>query len=200
MSDTVMSPEASMLPSDEARVVVYADVASRLVAFGLDAVLLSLGSFALLAGLHVALGPTVRFDGVGILRGRAVLDASRMLVDAIAVTLLGASYFVLAWRWLGGSPGQRFLGIHVQGVDGEPLPAPRGLVRWTVRGGPLALIAIFAGLVVPALQVSIDAVAVTWLFVVLLSIARSDTKRGLHDRIAGSVVTRTARAAIAGTP
>jgi uncharacterized RDD family membrane protein YckC len=194
MSDTVTSPGKSARASDDEHVIVYGDVAARIVAFGLDAVVLALGSFALLAGLHLVLGPTVRFDGAGILRGRAVVDASRMLLDTVAVTTLAASYFALAWRRLGGSPGQRLLGIRVLRADGSPLPAAQGLLRWTIRGGPFALLAILAGLVGPALQVSVDAVAVTWLVLVLVSIARSDTRRGLHDRVAGSVVTRTARA------
>jgi uncharacterized RDD family membrane protein YckC len=201
MRDTVMSPGTSVLASDDAQVTVtvYADVAGRLVAFGLDAVLLTLASFALLAGLHILLGPTVRFDGLGILRGRAIVDISRMVVDAIAVTLFSASYFALTWRALGGSPGQRVLSIRVRQVDGRPLSLSRALVRWAVRGGPLALIAIFAGLVAPVLQLSIDAIAVTWLLIVFLSIAGSATRRGVHDHVAGSVVTRSARAAGAET-
>jgi uncharacterized RDD family membrane protein YckC len=199
MRDTVMSPGTSALASDDAHVTVYADAAGRLVAYGLDAVLLTLGSFAILAGLHVVLGPTVRFDGLGILRGRAIVDASKVLVDAVMVTLFLAAYFVLAWRWLGGSPGQRALGIRVQRLDGRPLPVPQGLVRWIVRGGPFALIVVLTALVAPGLQLSIDAVAVTWLLIVFLSIAGSATRRGVHDHIAGSVVTRGARAAAQGT-
>jgi uncharacterized RDD family membrane protein YckC len=199
MHDKAMSPETALRSTVHAGVTVYADTPGRLVAFGIDAVVLTIASFALIAAFHVLLGPTVRFDGADILRGRAVVDGSRALLDAIAVTTLGAAYFVLAWRQLGGSPGQRLLGIRVQHVDGGPLSVSMGLIRWAVRGGPLGLIAIVAGVVAPAFQISVDAVGAVWIFIVLLSIARSGTKRGLHDRIAGSVVTRSARTAVTAT-
>ena len=106
---------------------------------------------------------------------------------AVAIATGGAlyllwtvGYFVTFWTTTGQTPGSRVFRIGVRTTEGERLRLGRALLR-------------FAGLTLAALP----------LFAGFLLILVDDRRRGLHDLIAGTVVTEVgdaARASRSPTP
>jgi uncharacterized RDD family membrane protein YckC len=94
----------------------------------------------------------------------AVRDVT-VLLGGVAYVLWSVGYFVGFWAATGQTPGARMLRFRVCTAAAEPLRPRRGLVR-------------FAGLLLAALP----------LFAGFLLILVDDRRRGLHDRLAGTVV------------
>jgi uncharacterized RDD family membrane protein YckC len=97
----------------------------RYAQFAVDRLIVSVPAFAvLLLGLHFVLR-TPRGDG------RLWLVYAMLTVFVLA--LLGGNWFVEVWvphRWLGGTPGMRWLGLRVVTERGET-PALRSyMIRW----------------------------------------------------------------------
>jgi uncharacterized RDD family membrane protein YckC len=84
---------------------------------------------------------------------------------AVLYVLWSVGYFVTFWSTTGQTPGSRVLRIRVRAASGGTLRPRRALLR-------------FAGLTLAALP----------LFAGFLLILVDDRRRGLHDRLAGTVV------------
>lgn len=103
-------------------------------------------------------------------RGIAVILTTAYLVGGVALT--------------GRTLGKRALGLRVVDVATGELPSPKAaLLRWVVPAAP-ALV----GWVSPEI-----ASYTTWFsFVVYLPVLKGPQHRGIHDLVAGTIVTRTA--------
>jgi uncharacterized RDD family membrane protein YckC len=175
------------------RVTVYGDVPGRLVAYAVDAVVLSILMFVGLALVGLILGPTVRFSQpTDVLLLRLTVVRERAVVDALVAAAISLVYFVGTWLVIGGSPGQRLLGMRVADAGGRRLAVGRAIARWIALAAPPALAAILA-ILVPGLRASFGLVVLVWEFILLLTTISSSTKQGVHDRLANSIVTRAAR-------
>lgn len=93
-------------------------------------------------------------------------DVKTYLGAALAWIIAFSTYCTSFWSLTGQTPGMRALGIEVMTCDGERLGVRRSLVR--LVGMVLAAIPLFLG---------------------YLPILLRDDRRGLHDRLARSVVT-----------
>jgi uncharacterized RDD family membrane protein YckC len=93
------------------------------------------------------------------------LVAALVAAGGALYLLWGVGYFVVCWSTTGQTPGSRVLRIRVTGRDGAGLRPRRALVRYL--GLWLAALPLFAG---------------------FLLILLDDRRRGLHDRLAGTVV------------
>ena len=169
---------------------VYADVPNRLVALGIDAVLLT--AIVLVGAIAVSLtvGPVVRIEGSSV-----EVDRDIAVVDAQLSTLLGALYFAGSWARFGATPGQRLLGIRVvRAHDGGPVTIAGALVRWLLLAAPLGVASVLTTAVVSGgAEALVDLALALWYLALLVTTARSPVARGLHDRWAGTAVTRPAR-------
>ncbi len=87
------------------------------------------------------------------------------VIGGIAYLLWSLAYFVAFWSTTGQTPGDRLLQIRVQIADGATLGPKRAAVR-------------FGGLILAALP----------LFAGFVPILFDSRRRGLHDRLAGTVV------------
>ncbi len=172
--------------------IAYADAASRLVAYLIDGVLVGVAIFVVAVVMTRVLGPTLTTaTGDGI--PRASVDQGRALVNAVLATTLSGVYFVGCWVALRGTIGQRLLGIVVlREADGARLRVSQALVRWFLLGAWWGLLAVLLLSVSGAALILGLAIAVYDL-VLLGTTARDGRKRGLHDRLAGSVVHRSVR-------
>lgn len=171
----------------------YASVSSRLLAFLVDAVLLTallyIGSLALSAFR----GPVVGFQPMPETGGsRVSVDQGRALADAVVNAALSALYFIAAWAAASATPGQRLLGIGVRRVDGRSLTIGQAFIRWVVLMGPISLGAVIIS-ARPGMRAPLDVASLVWYLLILVTAARSSTRQGLHDRLSGSIVTRGAR-------
>ena len=158
--------------------LAYADVPARLVAYIVDAAIVGLvGS---VAALSLGFGE------------RTVTATSSFTwisptASSVSFALVGLVYFV--YFWTGGrraTIGQRIFDIQVGNAqDGRPLGLGQALGRWVGYGSWIGLVAI-----VPGLDGFASFSQVSWVVVLLLTTARSPTKRGLHDRFADSALVR----------
>ncbi|CAN5148888.1 hypothetical protein BH20ACT13_BH20ACT13_10750 [soil metagenome] len=174
----------------------YADVPNRVVALLVDAVLLTLLIFAGTVIVALVVGPAVEFDPAAENVGEAVtIQRGVAVVDALLNLMLSAAYFVGSWRFLGGSPGQRWLGMTV--VDdrgGDRVSARRALARWALLGAPFGAGALLTAAVASsAVALAVNVAVAVWYFVLLVTVARSPTRQGVHDRVAHTVVAKEAR-------
>ena len=93
------------------------------------------------------------------------LRSAAVAVGGAAYATWVVGYFVAFWAATGETPGNRLLRIRVRPASGDRLPVRRGVLR-------------FAGLTLAALP----------LFAGFLIILVDDRRRGLHDRLARTVV------------
>lgn len=178
-------------PGDEQ----LASVSRRSLAWIIDVVAVTVVVFVGVSVVDEAVGPAVGFHPEAARLADVVdADLGRLVLDAVLATALSAGYFVFPWAVLGGSLGQLALRLRVRGdTGGESLTVGRALARWILLFPPFATISALTT-DVPRLGWLIWGSAPVWYLVLLLTTARSDTKQGIHDRLAGSVVFKQRRA------
>ena len=136
----------------------YAGLVTRTVAFVIDAAIINGVAFLLVAGASLVLS----------MFGSSIDDLPDWLVVAVGAggwLVLAGSYFVGSWVLTGQTVGMRVMAIRVMKRDGGHVSVWRGLRR--LVGAVIAAIPLFAG---------------------YLLILVDDRRRGLQDRIAGTVV------------
>ena len=135
----------------------------RLIAYGIDGVLLAILSFSVYLVL------------LSLLRDRNTLP----VVQAVVAVVLDAAYFI--GLWITGTQatlGMRLFKLRVgNAVDGRKLEGRQALRRWVALGSWMAAFGGPAAWLLPI-----------WWIVLLISTIASPTKQGLHDRFANSVV------------
>ena len=139
-------------------VPAYAGFATRTVAFVIDAAIVNAIAFAAGASISLALS----IFGVSL---DELPSAVSIAVGAGGWILFNVAYFAGSWVLTGQTTGMRLMTIRVTRTDGTRLSFRRALRR--VVGMVLAALPFFAG---------------------YLLILVDDRRRGLHDRLAGTVV------------
>lgn len=192
MTDDSTAPAGGGRTDRSEHSIAYADAASRLVAYLIDGVLVGVAIFVVAFVMTRFLGPTLSTaSGDGI--PRASVDQGRALVNAVMATTLSGVYFVGCWVAFRKTIGQRLLGMVVQReTDGDRLRLSQALVRWFLLGAWWGLLAVLL-LSVPGAALILALAIAVWDLVLLGTTARDGRKRGLHDRLAGSVVHRSVR-------
>jgi uncharacterized RDD family membrane protein YckC len=169
-------PPVQAPPPDQAAApgLVFAGVPPRLVAWIVDILIVGLLSIIVVAVL-VAFFPA---DGSATLIASTVVSVS-----------IDLAYFVGLWTSSRrATPGMRLLALQIgNAADGRTLTPEQAVRRWLAMGSPLPLLAV-----VPALAGITNLVIVVLLLILVVSIASSPTKQGLHDRFASSAIVRPA--------
>jgi uncharacterized RDD family membrane protein YckC len=185
-----------------------APLGRRVVAFFLDGVILVPVWMLYGVALDAIFGPLIAPDpgGAGIVV--VATNAPRFALELALTLLTDAAYYAGCWvRW-GRTPGQRACGVAVRAAPSaatipsdrqrapEPgpdrVPASVATIRWAV----LQLLPICAGSLAAAGALPLGVVAgitAGWSAALLLSAAVDPMRRGLHDRVAGTVVVLAAR-------
>lgn len=167
-----------------------ASVRRRLSAYLLDSAIVSVVGIVA-AALATAAGPPLSLVEGSDGTLRLVSDPLRLVLQAVAVAVISAAYFAWSWsRLRGASLAQRALGIQVvDAASGSQLSARRAIVRWAAMGTPIGIGA--AALVEsPAAWLLVVLLAAAWTVALMVSTWRNALRRGLHDRLAGSIVVR----------
>jgi uncharacterized RDD family membrane protein YckC len=136
----------------------YAGLVTRLFAFVIDAAIINAVAFALAAGASLALS----IFGVSL---DELPKAVSIAVGAGGWLIICVVYFTASWTLTGQTTGARLMKVRVAAVNGEHISTWRALRR--LVGMVIAALPLFAG---------------------YLPILVDDRRRGLHDRLAGTVV------------
>jgi uncharacterized RDD family membrane protein YckC len=136
----------------------YTGLVTRAIAFGVDALIIDLAAAGVAAIVALALN---------LLQVPSKIDTALVAVGAVALIVWAAAYFVAFWSTTGQTPGARVMRFRVlaPGAERGHIGPRRAIVRLLAM--TLAAIPLLAGY-----------------FMVLFD----DRRRGLHDRMAGTVV------------
>ena len=136
----------------------YTGLVTRAIGFGIDAVIIDLAAVVVAAIVALALN---------ILQVPSKIDTALAVLGAAAFIVWSAAYFVTFWSTTGQTPGARIMRFRVlaPGAKRGRIGPRRALLR--LLGMILAAIPLLAGY-----------------FMVLFD----DRRRGLHDRLAHTVV------------
>ncbi len=124
-------PAALPAATDDER---FVGVATRVVSWVVDAVLINLAS--ILAGAGTALV-------LSLFPLSADLKPALTAVAGVVYVLWAAAYFVVFWSTTGQTPGARVMQIRLLSASRERVGPKRALIRWI--GMNLAMIPLFAG-------------------------------------------------------
>ena len=174
---------------------VIAGVGGRIVAYLIDAVLVSIVPtiLSLILVDYSGLFEQVRRSIATGQTGQAAIVVP-MTLDLILLSFIGVAirylYFVGFWTSGGrATPGMRSLRMQVVDArSGGPLSIGQATKRWAGLGAPLTLLTI-----VPVLQGVTGLVQSGLVMVIFFTIVANDRRQGLHDRWANSLVIRDAR-------
>jgi uncharacterized RDD family membrane protein YckC len=190
-----VSTDARVTASSDIRAISHvapARLLRRLLAFGLDAIVVSVAILLAAAAMSAILGPALRLDLAHPEPPlRVIATYGRPELNALVAMALSATYFAGSWWTMAATPGQRLLGIRVPEATTAALRLTAGaaLLRWIVLFPPFGLAAALAA-DLRGLSASLTAAGVLWGLVLLISTVRRADRRGLHDRAAGSIVVR----------
>jgi uncharacterized RDD family membrane protein YckC len=136
----------------------YTGLVTRAIGFGVDAVIINLAAVAVAAIVALALS---------LFKVPSSVDTALAVIGAVMFVVWAAAYFVTFWSTTGQTPGARVMRFRVlaPGAQRGHIGPRRALLR--LLGMVLAAIPLLAGY-----------------FMVLFD----DRRRGLHDRLARTVV------------
>src|SRR6188474_1098812 len=137
---------------------LYAGLVTRAVAFIIDAAIINTVAFGIAASASLALS----IFGVSLDELPTGLSVA---VGAGGWVVLNLAYFIGSWTLAGQTTGMRLMAIRVERTNGGPLSFRRSVQR--LIGAIIAALPLFAG---------------------YLLILVDDRRKGLHDRLAGTVV------------
>jgi uncharacterized RDD family membrane protein YckC len=170
-----------------------ASFARRVLAFLVDGVILTILGFALLVLTSLLVGPTLQIELSGSSAPPQVeVIAWRVMLNGLLLAGLNVGYFVVSWTRALRSPGQALLRINVEDVQAQgpvPLSTRSALLRCVLLGAPLG-VAASAAISSPLAFLVLTAVSVVWFALLVSTTLFSRSGRGIHDRIAGSIVAR----------
>jgi uncharacterized RDD family membrane protein YckC len=168
---------------------VFASASRRLVAYAIDAALVTTILFIAFIGFGAIVGPVVELRGIDSNWGVSV-DIGRTMIALLVSAGISSAYFFLSWALRLATPGQQLLGLRVSRATGEGALTPgQALRRWTLLMGPLYLSAA-VGTPIPDLRAPIAIAITIWYAILLSTTVLSPTRRGLHDHWSGSAVLR----------
>ncbi len=176
----------------------------RSAAYMADSLIIGLAYIALGVLFDSIFGPLVAASPDGRSLIVVAVNPLRVALELSATLAVDALYFAGCWcRW-GATPAQRALGLGVRlqnpagSAAGSAADTARGLPvesagrRWAV----LAILPIATGSLSASGAVDVSVLAVVngaWFLVLLVSAAADPLRRGLHDRVAGTIVVPVSR-------
>jgi hypothetical protein len=172
-----------------------ASLIRRGLAYAADSFVLGIVYLLLTETLDAAFGPLAIVSPDGDRLISVEFQPLRVAFTLAAILVIDAAYFAGSWALAGGTPFQQLARISVRPVDAAADPAGTArrldpgdaLRRWAV----MALLPLCAGLLGSSGAVPLEPVAAfdaAWTLGLLVTVAVDGRRRGLHDRVAGSIV------------
>lgn len=167
----------------------------RGAAYVADSLVVGVAYLALAVFFDAVFGPLVAASPDGTAIVVVAVDPLRVILELTATLLVDALYFAGSWSLWGATFAQRTLRLRVRMAEGPPrtsgapdaLPIEVAWRRWAV----LAVLPIAVGSLGASGALDLGALVIvngTWFLVLLISAAVDPLRRGLHDRLAGTLV------------
>jgi uncharacterized RDD family membrane protein YckC len=163
---------------------VYADIPNRAIAMVIDVI-------GILVVYFIVGVITVAIFGfnAGFFQ---IPTTTSLLAQQVISALIWAAYFMYTWVNMRGTLGMKALGLQIgHEADGRTLTYEQAAWRFGVLFGPQIVVGLL-GAIIPALNI-LGLLSFVWLIYVLITIAQSPTKQGIHDKFAHSMVVKAAR-------
>lgn len=164
--------------------VALADTPNRFIAAFIDFIILGVIGFIVSAVTTSVLGDNILGGIFGNFRVPSVLSSIVAVVIMLAVS---GAYFIGTWtRMQGATVGMRLLKLQVRdATTGGPITQQQAINRWLFFGAPLAIswFQVFLGLI-------LSIVVLVYYIYLLITIAQSPTRQGLHDQQGKTVVAK----------
>jgi uncharacterized RDD family membrane protein YckC len=171
----------------------------RGAAYVVDSLIVGVAYLTLAVFFDAVFGPLVEATPDGTAIVVVAVDPLRVILELTATLLVDAVYFAGCWSRWGATPAQRALRLRIRMAEGAPstprapdaLPIEAAWRRWAV----LAVLPIAVGSLAASGALDIGALVIvngTWFLVLFVSAAADPLRRGLHDRLAGTLVVPAA--------
>ena len=166
--------------------MVYSDLPMRIVAYIIDAVILSAAFFFLYTIFGSLFLGTIFLTGFGV-------GALVWFVVLLAIYAIGSAlYFIYTWMTMRGTIGQRVIGLEtVNAADGAALTQPQAIRRYIFLFGPMVLAQALT--IVPLLGILgtlVGLLGLLYSLYLLYTVANSPTRQGFHDVQASTAVIK----------
>ena len=177
----------------------YADVPNRIFALIIDYIILFVIGLILGIIVYSIVGSPTKVVEVqdpnsllGVRFDTQTNYISSLLFAAVSIAI-SASYFIYTWTTMRATVGQKVLGMQVGNQsDGATLTMDQAVKRWLALGGIFSLTQALNP--IPLLGLLIGLASIAWVIFLLITTAQSPTKQGWHDKFAGTIVAKAARA------
>jgi uncharacterized RDD family membrane protein YckC len=164
--------------------VALADTPNRIIAAIIDFILLSVAGFIVSTLMTAILGEN--FGGIfGSIRIPTLLST---LATAVVMIIVSGAYFIGMWtRMNGATVGMRVLKLAVRdGASGGPITQQQAITRWMFLGAPWAV----AWFQYSIFGVLLGLAVLVYFIYLLITVAQSPTRQGMHDSQAKTVVAK----------
>lgn len=167
----------------------------RGAAYVADSLVVGVAYLALAVLFDAVFGPLVAVSPDGTAIVVVAVDPLRVILELTATLLVDALYFAGSWSLWGATLAQRAFRLRVRMAEGPPptpgapdaLPSEAALSRWAV----LAVLPIAVGSLGASGALDLGVLVIVngaWFLLLFISAAVDPLRRGLHDRLAGTVV------------
>lgn len=168
--------------------VALSDAPTRFIAAFIDFLILGIIGFILNTITTSIFGDTL-FGGIfGIaVKTQSILGAIITVVILLAVS---GAYFIFMWtRMNGATLGMRVMKVAVRDqATGGPISQSQAITRWVFLGAPWAINFLYGW----SLGVIVSLLVLVYYIYLIISIAQSPMRQGLHDKQAKTVVAKVA--------
>lgn len=167
----------------------------RGAAYVVDSLIVGVAYVSLAVFFNAVFGSLVEATPDGTAIVVVAVDPLRVILELTATLLIDAVYFAGCWSRWGATPAQRAFRLRIRMAEGPPptpdaldaLPLEAAWRRWAV----LAVLPIAVGSLAASGALDIGVLVIvngTWFLALFSSAAADPLRRGLHDRVAGTIV------------
>jgi uncharacterized RDD family membrane protein YckC len=173
--------------------LALADLPNRIIAAIIDFIIVGLVGWLISYVLGTVLTETRTdsFLGVPILvTGPSTLG---QLIALVLIVAVSAGYFIYMWSRMGGATvGMKVLKLQVRDASsGGQINQSQAINRWVFLGLPQAIGFLYV-VPLPLIGLLVSIAVLVYYIYLLVTIAQSPTRQGLHDKRANTVVAKVA--------
>jgi uncharacterized RDD family membrane protein YckC len=166
--------------------VALADTPDRIIAAVIDFILIGIVG-AIIAGVMTSILGEELLGGIFLVSVKVPTLVSSLATLALTLVVSGA-YFIGMWSRMGGATiGMKVMKLSVRdAMSGAPVSQSQAINRWLLLGAPAALGSIYGW----GIGLILSIVVFVYYIYLLVTIAQSSTRQGLHDTYAKTVVAK----------